>query len=180
MGKDAFESFRRRDFLGALPVAAMATVALGDSLASPSFAKAQTAPPSGEAGFFLFTAKSLADDQSALDANPGNKNLLDARTFTLALTTERAKSAAEFEWHEGRDHIFQILEGSTVYEVGGTPKGAHSKGPGEWLAPESDGAATLTLNKGDLLVIRRGTPHRRKTAESVTLLLISPQGVVSG
>jgi mannose-6-phosphate isomerase-like protein (cupin superfamily) len=97
------------------------------------------------------------------------------KTFTVVLTTEKAKSGAEFEWHEHRDHVFQILDGSTVYELGGTPKGAHSKGPGEWLAPDSDGHETVTLNKGDILTIGRGTPHRRVTAGSVTFSLISAQ-----
>jgi mannose-6-phosphate isomerase-like protein (cupin superfamily) len=103
---------------------------------------------------------------------------VDATTgpFTVVLTAEMAKSPKEFEWHEGRDHIVQILDGSTVYEVGGTPKGGHSKGPGEWLAPVSEGAATFTLKKGDMLVIPRGTPHKRSTAESVSLILISPMG----
>jgi mannose-6-phosphate isomerase-like protein (cupin superfamily) len=101
------------------------------------------------------------------------------KTFTEVLTTEKEKSAAEFEWHEHRDHIFQILDGSTVYELGGTPKGAHSRGPGEWLAPESDGHETVPLNKGDMLVVARGTPHRRVTTGSVTFSLISPQGTVS-
>jgi quercetin dioxygenase-like cupin family protein len=94
------------------------------------------------------------------------------------LTVETAKNAKEFEWHENRDHIFQIIDGSTVYEVGGTPKGAHSTGPGEWLAPASEGATTITLKKGDMLVIPRGTPHKRNTAESVTLTLISPMGTL--
>jgi uncharacterized protein YjlB len=87
-----------------------------------------------------------------------------------------AKSAKEFEWHEGRDHLLQILDGSTVYEVGGTPKDGRNTKPGEWLAPAAVGAATLTLKKGDMLVIPRGTLHRRSTAESVTFLLISPMG----
>jgi hypothetical protein len=30
-----------------------------------------------------------------------------------------------------------------------------------------------------MLVIRRGTPHRRKTAESVTFTLISAQGTAN-
>ncbi len=94
----------------------------------------------------------------------------------MILTTEKAKSGAEFEWHEHRDHVFQIIDGSTVYELGGTPKGAHSKAPGEWNSPESEGHQTVTLNKGDMLVVGRGTPHRRVTAESVTFSLISPQG----
>jgi mannose-6-phosphate isomerase-like protein (cupin superfamily) len=179
MGDIAFQNCGRRDFLRALPVAAAAGLALGDVLASPLPAAAQAAPAGGGAAFQLFTAATLGDDAKALDANPGNNNLVDDKTFTVVLTTEKRKSAAEFEWHEGRDHIFQILDGSTAYELGGTPKGAHSKGPGEWLAPESDGATTITLGKGDMLVIRRGTPHRRRTAESVTLTLISPQGTVT-
>ena len=89
---------------------------------------------------------------------------------------ETAKSAKEFEWHEGRDHILLVLDGETVYQVGGTPKGAHSIGPGEWHAPEAVGATTLTLEKGDMLVIPRGTLHKRSTAGTATFMLISPQG----
>jgi mannose-6-phosphate isomerase-like protein (cupin superfamily) len=96
------------------------------------------------------------------------------------MTTEVAHAAKEFEWHEGRDHIVQIVEGSTVYELGGTPKGTHGNNgkPGEYLAPESDGATKLTLKKGDMVTIPRNTPHKRSTAESVTFLLISSQGMV--
>jgi mannose-6-phosphate isomerase-like protein (cupin superfamily) len=179
MDSFAVQKRGRRNFLRALPGAA-AALALGEPILFSSSATAQNAEAGGGGGFQLFTADALADDVKALDASPGNNNLVNDKTFTVALTTEKAKSAAEFEWHEGRDHIFQILDGSTVYELGGTPKGAHSKGPGEWLTPESEGAATVTLHKGDMLVIPRGTPHRRKTVESVTLLLISPQGTVGG
>jgi mannose-6-phosphate isomerase-like protein (cupin superfamily) len=92
------------------------------------------------------------------------------------MTSEEKKSGKEFEYHEGRDHIFQILDGTTVYEVGGTPKNARNTKPGEWLAPTSEGATTLTLRKGDMLVIPRGTPHKRTTETSVTLILISAEG----
>lgn len=166
----------RRWFLRSAPVAAAAGFALADaSLFSTSASAQGAAAPS----FQLFSAATLGDDIKALDAAPGNNNLINDKTFVMMLTTEKAKSAPEFEWHEGRDHVFHIIDGSTVYELGGTPKGAHNTKPGEWLAPESDGATTVTLNKGDLLVVRRGTPHRRKTADSVTLLLVSPQGTAS-
>jgi quercetin dioxygenase-like cupin family protein len=72
--------------------------------------------------------------------------------------------------------VLYILDGETKYEVGGTPKGAHSTGPGEWLAPGSEGAATYMLKKGDMLIIPRGTPHKRSTAGTVTLTLVSPMG----
>jgi mannose-6-phosphate isomerase-like protein (cupin superfamily) len=78
--------------------------------------------------------------------------------------------------HEHRDHVLQILDGTTVYEVGGTLKNARNTRPGEWRAPAADGTTSLTLKKGDMLTIPRGTPHKRSTAESVTLLLISCRG----
>jgi len=49
-------------------------------------------------------------------------------------------------------------------------------GPGEWHAPDAEGATTLTLQKGDMLVIPRGTLHKRSTAGTATFMLISPQG----
>jgi quercetin dioxygenase-like cupin family protein len=166
----------RRKFLRAAPAVAAAGFTLSRASLFASSAAAQTTggPP---LTFMLFKAQEIQDDLNALAANPGNKNLVQSSaTFTMVLTTEKAKSGAEFEWHEHRDHVFQILDGSTVYELGGTPKGAHSKTPGEWNSPESDGHQTVNLSKGDMLVIARGTPHRRITAESVTFSLISPQG----
>ena len=88
------------------------------------------------------------------------------------------KSPKEFEWHEGRDHLVQIIDGSTVYEVGGKPEGGHSSKPGEWNSPTSQGASKFTLHKGDMLVIPRNTPHKRTTETSVTLYLISSTGEV--
>jgi len=164
----------RRKFLRAAPAAAAAGFTLTRASLFATPAAAQDRLPTQE--FRLFKAQEIQDDLSALAANPGNNNLVQEKSVVVVLTTEKAKTAAEFEWHEHRDHIFQILDGSTVYELGGTPKGAHSKAPGEWLAPESEHHQTVTLNKGDMLVVARGTPHRRITAGSVTFSLISPQG----
>lgn len=164
----------RRKFLRAVPAAAAAGFTLNNaSLFAASAAGQGTGAPA--LTFKLFKAQEIQDDLSALAANPGNNNLVQEKSFVVVLTTEKAKTAAEFEWHEHRDHVFQILDGSTVYELGGTPKGAHSKAPGEWNSPESEGHQTVTLSKGDMLVIARGTPHRRITAGSVTFSLISPQ-----
>lgn len=170
------KNLSRRTFLGTAPVAAVAGLALADAWPAPG----QVAPTAGPTFFQFFTAQTIQDDIQALKAKPGNNNLVDGTStqFSVILTVETAKAAKEFEWHEGRDHVFQIIEGSTVLEVGGTPRGAHSKGPGEWLAPVSEGATSIAMKKGDMLVIPRGTPHKRTTAESVTLLLISPMGTV--
>jgi len=163
----------RRNFLRAAPIAAAVSLSHPERL----FAATQVATPET---FHLFTAAELAHKEATLAAAPGNDNLLDPKSIPLAIvmTTEKTKSAKEFEWHEGRDHIVQILDGTTVYEVGGTPKGGHSSKPGEWNSPESQGATTYNLKKGDMLLIPRNTPHKRNTADSVTFLLISSSGMV--
>jgi mannose-6-phosphate isomerase-like protein (cupin superfamily) len=165
----------RREFLRAAPLAAAAGITLANSSFLAPIAGGQGAANAGPAGFQLFCAQEIQDHAKALAASPGNNNLVQGKNFTVVLTVETAKSAKEFEWHEGRDHIFQVLDGSTVFELGGTPKGAHGIAPGEWRAPEAVGATTLTLQKGDMLVIPRGTLHKRSTAGTVTFTLISPQ-----
>jgi len=128
--------------------------------------------------FKLVAASQFDDALAGLHAKPGNFNFFTppALPFTAVLTVEDKKAAKEFEWHEGRDHLLQVIDGSTIYEVGGTPQNAHSTKAGEWLAPTSQGATTLTLHKGDWLMIPRNTPHKRSTEASVTFYLISTTG----
>ena len=176
MKNEAVNDPGRRNFLRAVPAVAVGGLAIADGSLFAVRAAAEDAVNSGAAAFQVFSAQQIQDDIRALAASPGNNNLVQGKNFTVVLTTETAKSAKEFEWHEGRDHVLQILDGSTVYELGGTPKNAHSPKTGEWLAPESEGATTITLHKGDMLVIPRGAPHKRSTAATVTFTLISPQG----
>jgi mannose-6-phosphate isomerase-like protein (cupin superfamily) len=170
----------RRNFLRTAPIVAAVSLSLTEKFL---FASATSGEPPATAPepFQLFTSDKLSDAMKALQTKPGNDNLFDSKPlpFTIVMTTEEKKAAKEFEYHEGRDHILQILEGTTILEVGGTPKDARNTKPGEWLAPTSEGATSLTLHKGDMLVIPRSTPHKRSTEGSVTLLLISTTGSVS-
>lgn len=169
------ENPARRKFLCAAPTIAAAGFALAGT-SRPAF-PADDASHGGAVKFQIISAQDIARDMRKLETNPGNSNLVEEKGnigFSMVMTTEKNKIAPEFEMHQQRDHIFQILEGSTVYEVGGTPKGGRMIGPGEWRGPEVAGATKVTLNKGDRLVVPRGTPHKRSTAESVTLVLISP------
>ena len=166
----------RRNFLRTAPIAAAAGFTLTDSL----MALAQAAPGgdvvAAAVPYKLFTNKELDVDEKALQAAPGNKNLVDQSAgfpCAIVMTTEVHKSAAEFEWHEGRDHIIQIIDGSTLYEVGGTPTGTKVMGPGEWHSTGSTGSKSILLGKGDIMLIPRGTLHKRSTEDSVTFLLIS-------
>jgi len=174
----------RRNFLRTAPVAAAVGLTLADR---PMFAAAAQAGagPGAEVNaaavpFQMFKAEALGADAKALQAKPGNTTLFDAKGLPLqiVMTTETHKNGSEFEWHEGRDHIVQIVDGSTLYEVGGTPKGGHNTKPGEWLAPGAEGSKSILMGKGDMLVIPRGTLHKRSTEDSVTFILISTPGVV--
>ena len=184
MEKQGSKNLNRRAFL----VSASATAAAGlvGANAEPVLAQAaaqsetQARDTAVQATFQLITAETILGDVKALQAASGNNNLATHSEFSVVLTSERAHRAKEFEWHEGRDHILQVIDGVTEYELGGVPKDAHSPKPGEWLAPASDGAAKLTLHTGDMLIIPRGTPHKRSTAGSVTFTLISPSGVAKG
>lgn len=159
----------RRRFLQTAPLAAVALPVSGHAL----LAESTPAEP-----VKLTPASEVETALKGLEQKPGNFNLFDAPSlpFLAVLTVEKNKAAKEFEWHEGRDHLLHVVDGSTVYEVGGTPEGGHRIKVGEWLAPASTGCSRMTLEKGDWLLIPRNTPHKRTTADSVSFVLISPTG----
>jgi quercetin dioxygenase-like cupin family protein len=177
MSPSGIENPGRRNFLRTAPVAAAAGFALADTSLFASPTAVPAGMPSHPAKFQYITAEQIEHDIQQTEAKPGHINLVDEKgtSFSMGLTTEKNKSAPGFEAHAHRDHIVQVLEGSTVYEVGGTPKGGQMIAPGEWRGPESVSATRLTLHKGDRLVIPRGTPHKRTTLGSVTFTLISPE-----
>ncbi len=172
----------RRNFFRAVPLA-VAGLSLTDKSLFASVAPsgaAQTAEAGSHEPFQLFSAQAIEKLVQSVQADSSTKQIIGSKTtpFTIAINSEEKKTAKEFEYHEHRDHIFQVIDGTTVYELGGTPQNPRNTGPGEWLAPDSEGSTSVTLHKGDMLVVPRGTPHRRRTAESVTLMLISVQSTM--
>jgi quercetin dioxygenase-like cupin family protein len=179
----ASSNVSRRSFLRTAPVAAVAGLTLTDALQALAQGNAGADVAAAATPYQFFPAKELDADAQALTAAPSNKNLFDTKTLpvNVVMTCEQHKSAKEFEWHEGRDHIVQVLEGSTLYEVGGKPTAGHvNRGAGEWLSPTAEGSKSILMGKGDMLVIPRGTLHKRSTEDSVVFILISTPGVMKG
>lgn len=167
----------RRNFLRTAPLAA-ATLPLASTLftASPAVAEAgQSTDEKPQANFQSFPAAMFEEMVKGLQAAPAAKDIVSAKGLAVSMTVsaEDKKIAKEFEFHEHRDHVFQVLDGATVYEVGGSPQNARQTKPGEWLAPHSEGFTSISLKKGDMLMIPRMTPHRRVTEVGVSLLLIN-------
>ena len=100
----------RRSFLRTAPLAAAAAVAL------PLTDQALLAEPTPPAEFKLIPESQFAEALTVMKAKPGNFNFFDVPTvpFACVMTFEEKHSAKEFEWHEGRDHILQVLDGTTV------------------------------------------------------------------
>lgn len=164
----------RRNFLWTAPLAA--AVALPVLTSTDTLLHAAPADPEAgqDATFKVFPAATLEGMVKSLEEAPAAKDLVTGKVgVSITISAEEKKAAKEFEYHQHRDHVFQVLDGSTQYELGGTPKNARQIKPGEWLAPESDGHTTITLNKGDMLVVPRMTPHKRTTEGTVSLLLIN-------
>lgn len=164
----------RRNFLRTAPIAAAALPAVLPLTDTLLHAQAPAAEAGPAATFKVFPAATLEGMVQSLEAAPAAKDLVTGKVgVSITISAEEKKAAKEFEYHQHRDHVFQVLDGSTQYELGGTPKNARLIRPGEWLAPESDGHTTITLNKGDMLVVPRMTPHKRTTEGTVSLLLIN-------
>ena len=125
--------------------------------------------------FKLFKSTEIDSALKALDENPAENRIYESKAIPVQinLIVEKHKSGTEFEWHEGRDHVIQIIDGSTLYELGGTPKGIRQFAPGDWRSTSAEGTKSLLLGKGDMLVIPRGMLHRRSTEDSVTMTLIA-------
>ena len=173
MGKNEMQESSRRNFLLTATVAAAA----GLTLDAKMFAAPVEGTEAAADSFKLYSAEDLAAEWQGLEKAPANKTIVDTGTFSIILTSEKAKSGSEYEMHEYKDHILQIVEGSTVYEVGGSLKNMRKIGPGDWRATEAEGTKKIPLKKGDLFLIPRKTVHKRITADSVTLTLVSSMGV---
>ena len=165
----------RRNFLLTAPLAAAAVSPLTDTLLRASITGAAYGQPDGTKTFQVFPAADVAGVIQGVQASHSNKDLINtkATAMTITINEESKKVAKEFEYHAHRDHVFQVLDGETEYQLGGVPKNARETKPGEWLAPESEGYTSVKLKKGDYLSIPRMTPHKRITEGSVTLMLVA-------
>jgi mannose-6-phosphate isomerase-like protein (cupin superfamily) len=158
----------------------MAPLAAGVMLPLRGLPLMAAEPTAATVPFKVFTASDMAGELAGVQANDGTKNLIlsPGLSVTMAINAESKKIGKEFEAHATRDHVFQVLDGETVYLVGGTLKGARETKPGEFLAPDAEGYTRVVLKKGDYLSVPRMTPHKRMTEGKVSLLLISANSVI--
>ncbi len=138
-------------------------------------AAAQRKPSEATRPVVVMPAQSLSDLKEKL--KPGNKTeeLIDSAGMELrvAVQHENNRTGAAAELHDASDDVYYVLEGSATLLLGGkldTPKEVE---PGEWRSPKIIEGKTFEITKGDLVVVPRGTPHQRSTAnKDFTMILI--------
>src|ERR1041384_144447 len=143
----------------------LTTVAVVCLLATTA-ALAQRKPSEASKPFVVMSAQSLADLQKTLQADNKTSELIDSGGMQLrvAVQHEKNKTGAAAELHDAADDVYYVLDGSATLVLGGPPDARHEIEPGEWRATRIIGGQTIEINKGDLVVVPRGTPHQRSTA----------------
>jgi mannose-6-phosphate isomerase-like protein (cupin superfamily) len=91
----------------------------------------------------------------------------------VAIQHEKNKAGAAAEVHDASDDVYYVLEGAATLQLGGKLDAPQEVQTGEWRGASISGGQTFTVNKGDLIIVPRGTPHQRSTkGQDFTMILI--------
>ena len=143
--------------------------------ASAQTAAARREPTQPVRPFVVLTGQSLADLERKLSTDNKVEELYGGEGLQLrvAVQHDKNKPAGLAEVHDASDDVYYVLEGTATLTLGGTLEAPNEVQPGEWRGARINGGQTLTLNKGDLVVVPRGTPHQRSTVgKDFSLILI--------
>jgi len=155
---------------------AAASAAVQDPGSGSGAAKASLQSPSMPSQEYLvLTGQSVEQTVKELQLDNKVKNLVNGAGVGCRVFIQHEKNVAmsQAEVHDGADDVFIILEGSATLVLGGRLDSPNQSQPGEWRAGAIVGGREFKLAKGDIVVVPRGTPHRRTTpGQDVTLMVI--------
>jgi mannose-6-phosphate isomerase-like protein (cupin superfamily) len=167
----------RRNFLLKAILGAGAFLMKGSSAFGASSSPSKILLPAGNTPnpYVLLKAEDLKELTRNIQGTSRPKNIVNAPDlpYTIRIISEKQNSQKEFEIHAFKDHFVQVLDGTTLFDIGGEAQDARIIGAGEQLAPKVKDYKSVTMQVGDLLVIPRGTPHKRSTTGSAVLLMMS-------
>jgi mannose-6-phosphate isomerase-like protein (cupin superfamily) len=138
-------------------------------------ALAQRKPSEPTRPFVVMSSQSLDDLQKTLQPENKTSELIDSGGMQLrvAVQHEKNRSGAAAELHDASDDVYYVLDGSATLVLGGKLEAPKETDPGEWRSPRIIDGKTFEIKKGDLIVVPRGTPHQRSTAnKDFTMILI--------
>jgi mannose-6-phosphate isomerase-like protein (cupin superfamily) len=145
------------------------------SAQTPVTLGAQREPSKAIRPVVVLSAQSLDDLKQKLQPDNKVEDLIGGAGMELrvAVQHEKNKSGAAAELHDASDDVYYVLEGSATLVLGGKLDAPKEAEPGEWRSARIIEGRTVEINKGDLVVVPRGTPHQRSTTgKDFTMILI--------
>lgn len=148
---------------------------------------AQTRQPSTAIKPYVVRSKqSLADLEKKLAVDKtdvASKNLTVTKVEDIiggpgmetrvAVQHDTRRSGDLVELHDKSDDVYYVLKGAATLELGGTMVDPKEATPGEWKAKTVTGAQSVVIKEGDIVMVPRGTPHRRTvTGKGFSMILI--------
>lgn len=139
---------------------------------------AQTRQPSQASRPYVVKSKQQVEDiTKALVAKPGNTNedivAASGMQTRIAIFHDEKRENDLNELHDGSDDIYYVTNGTATLMLGGTLDSPNEISPGEWRAKTATGGEKVTIKKGDLIFVPRGTRHQRTvTDKKFTMILI--------
>ena len=134
-------------------------------------------PSTATRPFVIKTQQQVTDIQKALEQKSGNTNddiVAAAGTqMRVAVFHDEKRVDDNVELHDASDDIYYVLEGTATLMLGGTLDSPKEVSPGEWRAKTATGSQKVVIQKGDLIVVPRGTPHQRTVSgKGFSMILI--------
>jgi mannose-6-phosphate isomerase-like protein (cupin superfamily) len=136
---------------------------------------AQRKPTEATRPVVVLSSQSLDDLKQKLQPDNKTQELIDSNGMQLrvAVQHEKNKTGAPAELHDASDDVYYVLEGAATLVLGGKLEAPKEVEPGEWRSPRIIDGKTYEITKGDLVIVPRGTPHQRSTAnKDFTMILI--------
>ena len=144
-------------------------------LVSTVAAIAQRKPSEATRPVVVLSSQSLDDLKQKLQPDNKTAELIDSAGMQLrvAVQHEKNKTGAAAELHDASDDVYYVMDGSATLVLGGKLDAPKETEPGEWRSPRIIDGKTFEITKGDLVIVPRGTPHQRSTAnKDFTMILI--------
>lgn len=136
---------------------------------------AQRKPSEATRPVVVLSSQSLDDLKQKLQPDNKTAELIDSGGMQLrvAVQHEKNKTGAAGELHDASDDVYYVMDGSATLVLGGKLDAPKETEPGEWRSPRIIDGKTFEITKGDLVIVPRGTPHQRSTAnKDFTMILI--------
>jgi mannose-6-phosphate isomerase-like protein (cupin superfamily) len=136
---------------------------------------AQRKPTEATRPFVVMSSQSLDALQKRLQTDNKTEELIDSTGMQLrvAVQHEMNKTGTAAELHDASDDVYYVLDGSATLVLGGKLDAPKETEPGEWRSPRIIDGKTVEISKGDLIIVPRGTPHQRSTAnKNFTMILV--------